>query len=647
MSLNIAIGQIEVKPNRVDLNIKKILDNIKRAQDNQIDLLVFPEMALGGYLLADRWLSDSFCQELMEYNEVIREASSQIAVAYGNIYLEKKSINKDGRRRRYNALYIYQNHRPAKRLQDIKYLPPGIQPKLLLPNYRFFDDSRYFFSLWDIAQDFGVDVDSLVSPFIIEQCHQNIPVGFQLCEDLWCDNYRYQKKPLNLTKILLTKKSRYIVNLSASPWTKGKNQSRSDRLASLRQDLKQNHAPFIYVNCVGAQNNGKNIVTFDGSSAVYNSKGEAIVLADRSHQEELIFVKDFETPALPKQREDIEQKFFAVCAGIRSLKDIVGINKIKFLIGLSGGIDSAVVLALLTYSLGCHNVEAINMPTKYNSQKTIDLATKIAKNLNVSLKTVAVDDLCDMNKIKLEQYDNSDIDKKILLLNNENLQAKIRSTSILSNYAQRHKLFLISNSNKLEIALGYATLYGDVNGIVAPIGDLTKTEVFALAKYLNTKVFAKEVIPQELIPTDGYRFEENQVVPSAELREKQIDPMKWGYHDALLEAMNSFANHGIEDFIQWYVDGCLAEKLSIPKQLMSYWGLNDPSVFIEDLEWFDKSIRSNVFKRIQSPPNIVTSTSAFGYDLRESMLPYRQSDRYKIFKKKLLCEKNLTPHNHN
>jgi NAD+ synthase (glutamine-hydrolysing) len=632
MSLNIALGQIEVRPNRVDLNIKKILDNIKRAQDNQIDLLVFPEMALGGYLLADRWLNDNFCQELMDYNELIREASSQIAVAYGNIYLEKKSINKDGRRRRYNAVYIYQNQRPAKRLQDIKQLPHGVQPKLLLPNYRFFDDSRYFFSLWDVAQDCGVEINSLVSPFIIEKAQQNIPVGFELCEDLWCDNYRYQKKSLNLTKILLAKKSRYIVNLSASPWTKGKNQARSIRLASLKQDLKQNSAPFVYVNCVGAQNNGKNIITFDGNSAVYNSKGEAIILADRSHQEELIFVKDFETPALPKQKEDIKQKFSAICTGIRSLKDTVGIREIKFLQGLSGGIDSAVVLALLVHSLGSQNVEAINMPTKYNSQKTIDLATKIAKNLNVSLKIVAIDDLCDANKLKLEQYDSSDIDKKLLSLNNENLQAKIRSTSILSNYAQRHKLFLISNSNKLEIALGYATLYGDINGSIAPIGDLTKTEVFALAKYLNTKVFAKEVIPQELIPTDGYRFEKNQVFPSAELRENQIDPMKWGYHDALLEAMNSFVKYSIEDFVQWYIDGHLAEKLSIPKQMLSYWKLDDPSVFIEDLEWFDKSIHSSVFKRIQSPPNIITSTSAFGYDLRESMLPYRQSDRYKKLK---------------
>ena len=167
--------------------------------------------------------------------------------------------------------------------------------------------------LWKDAANIPVDRQN---PKSIENNNSNTKY-----EDVFLKTktFNEEKKPLNLTKILLAKKSRYIVNLSASPWTKGKNQARSIRLASLKQDLKQNSAPFVYVNCVGAQNNGKNIITFDGNSAVYNSKGEAIILADRSHQEELIFVKDFETPALPKQKEDIKQKFSAICTGIRSL----------------------------------------------------------------------------------------------------------------------------------------------------------------------------------------------------------------------------------------------------------------------------------------------------------------------------------------
>ena len=200
----------------------------------------------------------------------------------------------------------------------------------------------------------------------------------------------------------------------------------------------------------------------------------------------------------------------------------------------------------------------------------------------------------------------------------ENIQARIRGADILAGLAAKHGLIFTNNGNKTEVALGYATLYGDVNGAIAPIADLYKTQVYALARYLNDRVFGRETIPENLL--DG------SVVPSAELSDAQDvtkglgDPIKYGYHDALLRQLIEYRRHPA-DLLGWFLDGTLLVELgwSEPGRFRDYFP--DAKTWLEDLEWVARQLHTSYFKRIQAPPIIVMSKRAFGFDLRESQLP--------------------------
>jgi NAD+ synthase (glutamine-hydrolysing) len=654
--MKIALAQMRVIPNRQDKNLETILRLIGEAKRQSVDLIAFPEMCVGGYLLSDRWLNDDFCRDLMEYNEEIRKASQGIAVAFGNVYLDENPSkvgrgkewhpNKDGRLRKFNATYIVQNGEYAKRAVETDILPKGVQPKTLLPNYRIFDDERYFLSLRDVADDYGAGLEDLLQPFVITVGGKEVKVGLELCEDLWCTDYRKDGEALNPSKYLIDNGAELLINMSASPWTYGKNGARDRRVGFLKEDCGD-FVPFYYVNCTGPQNNGKNIITFDGGSTVYNSDGEPVLFGNSEHQEELMIVDTDAAEGLEmklrKEKPKIAQKYEAIIEGIRYIKEMNGLkNQPKYVIGLSGGIDSGVVAALLSIAVGKDNVLAVNMPTIYNSEKTKRAAEEIADNLSIAYVQMPIGELVDKNEEMLESLEIDDY-AKLSSLNKENIQAKIRATNILSNLASKYGALFTSNGNKLEIALGYATLYGDVGGAYAPIGDLTKTEVVELAKYLNSEVFKREVIPATLIPDNLFRFGKDQIIPTAELKDNQIDPMKFGYHCALLEAFTDYKKKTPEDVMRWYLAGSLESNLGISTDMIRRWGIEDPKSFVEDLEWFDGLIQRNVFKRIQAPPIIMTSKSAYGFDIRESILPYRPTNEYTRLKEGVLAMPNYIP----
>ena len=645
--MKIALAQMKVIPGSSKKNLATMLRMIKEAKQKKVDLVAFPEMSFG-YLLGDKWLEDSTCLNLMEFNEELRKASNGIAVAYGNIFLDKdinKRVgynkyhpNKDGRTRKYNAIYVFQNGEPAKRVVETNILPQGVQTKTLLPNYRFFDDERYFFSTEDIAKDFNVPLELLLQPFLIKVNGKNVPIGFELCEDLWCEDYRKNLEALNPTKILINNGAEYIINISASPWTYGKNNARDRRVQFLKLESGEDFVPFLYVNCVGTQNNGKNFITFDGGSTVYNKDGLPIKFSKAPYLEELIIVAEEDLKKNPIERIEkpkIAQKYDALIEGISHIKDLNNLqNNPLFVIGLSGGVDSAVTAALVTKVVGKEKVLAINMPTKYNSEKTKSAAFYIAEKLGIAYEQVPIQELVDLNEKILENLDLDNAGTKLSSLNKENIQAKIRGTSILSNIAAKYGALFTNNGNKLETALGYATLYGDVGGAINILGDLTKAEVFDLAKYLNKEVYKDEIIPEILLPDELFRFRGDQIQPSAELKDNQVDPMKFGYHCALLDALTDFKKRSTEDIMNWYIDGTLADNLKINNQLIKRWNIYNPKEFIDDLEWFTKAVQRNVFKRIQAPPIIATSKSAYGYDIRESMLPYEttlEHDRLKNY----------------
>lgn len=655
--MKIALAQFDVIPGMPEKNIETMLSMIEDAKKNHVDLIAFPEMAIGGYLLGDKFLDENFCRDLMSYNEIIARASDGIAVAYGNIYLDEDinqrvkddsfHPNKDGRIRKYNAVYVVQNGKPAKRINPTRILPDGVQPKTLLPNYRIFDDERYFFSTKDIARDHDVSLEDLLQPFIIEVGNKKIPVGFEICEDLWCEDYRANSRALNPTKILIENGAKRIVNISASPWTFGKNSARDRRVQFLKQDSGKDFVPFFYVNCTGAQNNGKNIVTFDGGSTAYNSSGLPVKFSKEAYKQESLIIDEEDLSEDGKERVEepkIAQKYSAIIRGIRYLKDMAGLPDYpKFVIGMSGGIDSSLVAALLERAVGRNKVLGVNMPTIYNSAKTREAAAHVAHKLGIGYEIVPIGDLVDTASNILDNIDADGSGKKLSQANLENVQAKIRGTDMLSNIAAKYGALFTSNGNKLEILLGYATLYGDWGGALAPIGDLTKTEVVDLARYLNKEIYGDEVIPETLLPDKLWRFTDKQIQPSAELKEKQIDPMKFGYHCALTEAITDYKKKTPEDIAQWYLEGELENKLELPKGMIERWNLDNPQEFIKDLEWFWKGMTNNVFKRVQSPPIIITSKSSFGYDIRESILPYIETRAYKRIKQKVLNLKSYRP----
>ncbi|MHA1732555.1 MAG: NAD(+) synthase [Promethearchaeota archaeon] len=642
------LAQMDVLPGQPARNVERMLALIEEAKGKEMDLIAFPEMCVGGYLIGDRWLEDAFCRDLMEYNGVLRDASEGICVAYGNVYLDEGVLhlgggwhpNKDGRTRKYNAVYVYQDGRPARRAGEGQekcsgILPEGVTPKTLLPNYRIFDDERYFFSTQDVAKDFdGVGLGDLLYPFEVGVAggRGTLPVGFEVCEDLWCADYRQNGKAVNPTRYLVEHGARLIVNVSASPWTYWKNNARDRRVKFLREDVGNGFVPFLYVNNVGAQNNGKNVVTFDGGSTAYNSRAEPVMFARAAYEEELLEVTP-DVLALPGrervEKPKIAQKYDAIVAGICHVRDILGWREHpRFVVGVSGGVDSSVVAALLVKAVGSDHVVTVNMPSRYNSRETRDAARHVAEALGVPYLVVPIEDICAPIYDTLEPLTYDDEPRPLSTLNRENIQAKVRGTTILSNLAAKFGGLFTNNGNKLEIALGYATLYGDVGGAIAPIGDLTKVEVFEMARFLNEEVFHREVVSNALIPDELYRFGRDKIAPTAELKDDQVDPMKFGYHDALLEAMTDFKKVAPSDVLRWYLEGTVEENLGVTTELLERWGLDDPATFVEDLEWFARLVSTSVFKRVQAPPIVITSKSSYGYDIRESQLPYRETREF-------------------
>lgn len=618
--MKIALAQMNVVSGNPDKNVDNMISFIKKAKENNVEIIAFPEMCVGGYLLSDNYLNIDYCLSLQEYNKEILKHADNIRVIFGNISVDNNIKGEDGRFVRFNSAYSVFNNEVIK------------INKTLMPNYRFFDDKRYFYSNKDnLLANTDISYLEYIN-FNYAPHKHNINIGVEICEDMWCDDYIFNKKKLNITKYLYENMADAIFNISASPWTFGKNGARDRNVKKLFSEFNKEDKDyfFFYVNCVGNQNNGKNIITFDGGSTVYKN-GDPIIFANSLYNEELLISEYNELSSkecLDRiEPSKIEQKYNALKEGLRHF----GKDR-KWVVGLSGGIDSAVSTCILTDTFGNDNVKAINMPSIYNSERTKSAAYHIAEQLNIKYTVVGIDTI---NTEISEILDNAIFYPKPSLINQENEQARIRGSIILAGLSARDNALFPNNGNKLEVALGYATLYADWNGAVCVIGDLTKTEVYEMGLFLN-KRYGKEVIPKILFPKDNFNFDKNSIYPSAELKNNQRDPMKFGYHCALIDKVISYHKLSIEECVRLYIEDKLANYLGISQDMLNRWGLNDPKTFIEDLEWFFSTINNNVFKRVQSPPVIVTSKTAFGYDLRESMLPMHYSKQYLELKNKLL-----------
>ena len=629
--LKICFSQIEVEPGHPDLNFSKMLQAINEAKANNADIIIFPEMVIPGYLLGDTWEQTSYLKDCLSYGEDIIAQSNDICIIFGNIAVDWQKKNTDGRVRKYNALYAaYQ----GKLIQPEK-SPYPFAIKTLFPNYREFDDSRYFYSLQSLADELNTSVDDLLSPMKVNIKGQELNLGCILCEDSWSDDYNFS--PIDI--LCKNYKLDMLINISASPYTFGKNNKRH-RVFS--KQAKDNQVPLIYVNNIGIQNNGKTIYTFDGSSTVYDKNGNIIACcpaySGKNNYINLNSNEDY-TPLPIPQNDDISNIYQALSYGIKKfLKDI---HMKKVVIGISGGIDSAVASALYVNIIGKDNVTLINMPSKFNSETTKGLSSQLAHNLGCQYAIVPIQEVVDFTVNQFEHTDVVDLTTQnvnhltISSFVKENIQARDRSARILAGMSAAIGGGFTCNANKAETTVGYSTLYGDQSGFLAALADLWKHQVYDLARYLNKEVYKREVIPQGII----------DIVPSAELSAEQDvdagkgDPIKYPYHDYLFRSfVESWQKVTPEDILTWYSENTLEEHIGCEKGLVAKY-FSTAKEFIADLErWWNLFTGMAIAKRIQAPPILAISRRAYGFDHRESQNGAYYTRAYKQLKAKLLGE---------
>jgi NAD+ synthase (glutamine-hydrolysing) len=606
-NLKIALGQMRVYPGQITKNFSTIEHMVLQAKKQEVDLIIFPELCLTGYLIGDQFLDNEWIDYAVSFNEKIKQLSSDIIIIWGNVFTlasELNITNNDSRLAKLNAGFVAYNKEYVSRKNG---LLTGVYPKRLFPNYRIFDDQRYFLPGRELEEKLGYKVKSLLSPFILNYKSEEIVLGLEVCEDMWDEAYGFSP-----SKEFLKQGATLIVNISASPWTIDKEISREHQI------LAHSKVPFIFVNKVGADNNGKNLVMFDGGSMIFNALGEKEAQANCLGKEEL-FVVPLGSKRLSNPSEN--KLYDMLTLGLAYFDEQLFNKKINWIIGLSGGIDSAVSLALLQSVIDPKRIYAYSLPTIYNSELTKNNARYIAQQLNISFEEISIQPLYEAF---LEYQPHADS------LTKENIQARVRG-SLLMNLASEKNAIVLNNGNKIEIALGYATLYGDTIGAIAPLGDLTKLQIINLAEYIN-RINKKTIIPENLIASFIDDVPIFDLVPSAELKEKQVDPMKWGYHDWLINELLSFPSLAPERILTMFLEDSFPPHV---KRLIHHYNLHTGVDFVKDLEWILKNWNRSYFKRIQMPPNILVSKGAFGYDYRESQTTYEFTAKYHQLSEKI------------
>lgn len=538
--MRIALAQINSTLGDFSGNRTKILEFTRRALDERCDLVVFPEHALFGYLPGDLLERESIVEEQWrELKRLEREIPKGISVLVGcvSFAVKKKTklVDTLGFKRFHNSAALIEHGKKTR-----------IFNKERLPSYDIFDETRH------------LAPGSVAKGGVRLRKHR---LWVTICEDIWGWG-----DPSNPLQHVPRKGTDVVINLSASPFT---NRKRELRHKVLKATATHFHAPVIYVNLVGGQDE----ILFDGRSTVFDSRGRLVgelegfkedlaVFDLKSGKLELSAPRAKPTAKSQSKTAAIENLRLALVMGIRDFALKTGIQRAHF--GLSGGIDSAVVAGLTVDALGASAVTAVTLPGPFNDPKSRKLAEEMARNLGIRCLNF---DIEAPYKVLLKSLESGFGEELPFGLIHENLQARIRGLLLMA-FSNKESSLLISTGNKSEYATGYSTLYGDQCGGLAPLGDLLKNEVYALAEHYNRE---REVIPREIIDRP----------PSAELRPNQKD----------------------QDSLPAYEDLDLAVRRIIEERRPAK---NDVEKFV-----LAASFKSE-FKRWQAPPILKVSAHAFG-----------------------------------
>ena len=542
--MKIALAQISTRPGKIEENTAKIVSYIEQASAAGAELVVFPELAIPGYAIMDLAFSTSYIAENKNALDKIVAASKNIAVIVGFIDFDPTKKRAGNRPALYNCAAVIENGKLI-----------GVQDKTLLPNYDIFFEDRYFSTARD-TKVFKVKGETL---------------GVQICEDLWDEDY-----PVKVTENLLKLKAEIIINISASPFNTGKLQERYRVISKLAQTHK---TCFVYTNLVGSFDGFDGETVFDGQSLVLNKDADIIAQAQAFREELLVLdLSKAEKRALTPSSPEGEIHD-ALILGIRDFFGRLGVKKAY--LGLSGGIDSAVVAALASEALGKENVIALTMPSHITSGETLNDAKKLAHNFGISLLERPI---VSEYQAWLKEFTESN-GQEPSKLTRQNKQARIRGSMLMAYSNHNADGLVLSTGNKTELALGYCTLYGDMCGALAVISDLSKVRVYALARYINEKN-QQELIPQTTIDR----------IPTAELEENQTD------------RANLPADYPV---ISPLVESIIEENYSLAELEAKYGA--------EIVQKTIKLINQNEFKRRQAAPGIRITKRAFGIGRRIPM----------------------------
>ncbi len=606
--------QLEVEPGAPRANTARMLAAIEQARADGVALVVFPELAVPGCLLGDAWERTAFLRECEACGETLRAASQGLVLVFGNVAIDWNKRNEDGRVRKYNGLFF---------AEDGRWLAPGrgVAPcviKTLQPNYRAFDDARHFFDTRRLSVELGVPLDALVAPVATRRAGL---LGGLLCEDAWDGDYAASPG-----RMLAAQGAERLIVSSCSPFTRGKPGKRFRVCRALAQAAQR---PVLYVNCVGVQDIGKTVYAFDGGSGVYDAAGR--VTEGPGAFEAGNLTLDVPAGAAPFARAD----HTASGDGVADIAQAIQYGTAAFMrrlkvrrvvIGISGGIDSAVAAALYARLVPPGDLLLVSMPGPYTSPTTRGLARQIAERLGSRFTEIPIGAAVDLTRdqfagLAVAGGGGLALDDTAL----ENVQARDRGSRVLSAAAAAFGGVISCNANKSEITVGYGTLYGDILGWLALIGDLWKGDVYDLGRHLNEGVYGREVIPQQVF----------DIVPSAELSRAQAveqglgDPLIYPYHDCLFRAwVERWERATPEEILAWYLADEIETQIGYPGRIRDLFP--DAARFVADLErWWHLHQGLAVAKRLQAPPVLAVSRRAFGFDLREAQLGVRDSDRYR------------------